>query len=281
MMNNALNNFINILRKDGWLTFSISLGTFLFILFFQPFQLDTFDFDNRVVLVAGLGLIVFLLTILFRNIIPWSLTFRSKEIADLFSLPYIRGFIIFALNSVAFAFYLSYVGSLEMSFYIMSKIFLISLIAPVVLNIYDVLNDLKLQNESLRKENEVMKIQIKKQQNETQDQYITFYSTNSTHQLKLLNQEIFMMKSAENYVEIVYQQSQHIKKELIRNTLKNIERQLAPYANFVRCHRTYIINKQYIEKLYKKYNTHWLMLKGTNLHIPVSRQYLLQVKESL
>lgn len=280
-MNNALNNFINILRKDGWLTFSISLGTFLFILFFQPFQLDTFDFDNRVVLVAGLGLIVFLLTILFRNIIPWSLTFRSKEIADLFSLPYIRGFIIFALNSVAFAFYLSYVGSLEMSFYIMSKIFLISLIAPVVLNIYDVLNDLKLQNESLRKENEVMKIQIKKQQNETQDQYITFYSTNSTHQLKLLNQEIFMMKSAENYVEIVYQQSQHIKKELIRNTLKNIERQLAPYANFVRCHRTYIINKQYIEKLYKKYNTHWLMLKGTNLHIPVSRQYLLQVKKSL
>jgi len=51
-MNNKLNDVIYALKKDVGLILSISFGFFLFILFFQPFPLDKFDFNNRVLLVA-------------------------------------------------------------------------------------------------------------------------------------------------------------------------------------------------------------------------------------
>jgi len=73
----------------------------------------------------------------------------------------------------------------------------------------------------------------------------------------------------------------HIKKKLIRNTLKNTELHIKQYSNFIRCHRTCIVNMHYIEKLNHDYNSYWLKIKGYDEKIPVSRQYLLKLKEAL
>jgi DNA-binding LytR/AlgR family response regulator len=65
---------------------------------------------------------------------------------------------------------------------------------------------------------------------------------------------------------------------MIRNTLKNIEQQLSEFNIFIRTHRTSLVNIQYINKLNKNFNTYWLSLDNTKETIPVSRQYLLSVK---
>jgi DNA-binding LytR/AlgR family response regulator len=92
--------------------------------------------------------------------------------------------------------------------------------------------------------------------------------------------EIALIKSADNYVEIVFLETNNFKKKLLRNTLKHIEQQLKPHSNFIRCHRICIVNTKYIEKLTKNYNNHWIIIKGYDEQIPVSRQYLLKLKES-
>ncbi|HEY3389606.1 MAG TPA: LytTR family transcriptional regulator DNA-binding domain-containing protein, partial [Prolixibacteraceae bacterium] len=63
--------------------------------------------------------------------------------------------------------------------------------------------------------------------------------------------------------------------------LKNIEQQLKPYPNFIRCHRICIVNTYYIEKLNRKFSNYWLTIKGSEELIPVSRQYLLKLKEAI
>jgi len=73
----------------------------------------------------------------------------------------------------------------------------------------------------------------------------------------------------------------NLRKKLIRNTLKNIEFFIKQYSNFIRCHRTCIVNMHYIEKLHQDYSSHWITIKGSNEKIPVSRQYLLKLKEAL
>ena len=66
-----------------------------------------------------------------------------------------------------------------------------------------------------------------------------------------------------------------VKKKLIRSTLRNIESQLADQRNFIRCHRTSIVNTMHIDKLVRSYSGYSLVTSCLDEQIPVSRQYLM------
>jgi DNA-binding LytR/AlgR family response regulator len=106
-------------------------------------------------------------------------------------------------------------------------------------------------------------------------------SDNASDRIRVLVSEIIFLKSADNYVEVVFHEGGELRKKMIRNTLKNIEKQLKEFNNFVRTHRSSIVNIQYIDKLNKNFNTYWLTLIDTKETIPVSRQYLMAVKDLL
>lgn len=276
-----LNQFILLLNKELRTFLSISFGVFLFILFFQPFPLDAFDFNNSLIFVCGLSVIVFLFMVLVR--VGFARMFQKSNHNDeeVLLLPYVGSFTIAALSSVSFAFYLRYVGSVNISFYIMIKIILISLVPPVVLGIYDFVNELKLQNASLIAEKKLVQLRVEKYEEDYLNKSIEFVSENSTECLRLLIADVVFIRSADNYVEIVYKEGEIFRKKLIRNTLKNIELQIKPYSNFIRCHRICIVNTHFVEKLSRNYNTHSLSITGFQEQIPVSRQYLLKLKESV
>jgi DNA-binding LytR/AlgR family response regulator len=186
-----------------------------------------------------------------------------------------------ALSAVAFAFYLKYVGKEEITFYTMLKVTLICLISPISLKILKVINDLKQHNTFLLTEKKELQKQLEKYKNEILYQTIDFLSENASENLSLMISEVMLIKSADNYIEVVYQEGTgNIKKKLLRSTLKNAEVQLKPYPVFVRCHRICIVNTLFIEKIDKDYSSHWIVLKGYDEKIPLSRQYLLKIKES-
>ena len=277
-----LTQFIYSFKDDLRLLLSISFGVFLFVLFFQPFPLDEIDFNNRLLLIAGLGTIVFIFMVLVRFFVQW-LKQKYEQSASEYGLSaFMGGFIILVLSSVAFAFYLRYVGSVRISFYIMLKIILICLAAPVALWQYDSFKELKLQNSILIHEKEIIPGKIVKQE---EDEYVAktieISSENYGENLNLLVSNIAFIKSADNYIEIVYRDGDLFRKKLLRNTLKNIEQQFRQYSNFTRCHRICIVNTHYIEKLSRNYSNHWLTIKGFDERIPVSIQYVMKVKELL
>ncbi len=259
----------------------ISLGIFLFILFFQPFTLEDLDFNNRLLFIAGLGAIVFLFMVLARIVIPWLIkkVFESNHITILF--PLINGFLILVFSSIAFAFYIKYVGNVNITFHIMFKTVIICLAPPVILRFYDIFNELKEQNELLIEDIKRLKNKVQEYEEVNTEKKVVFISENSAEKLELLVSNAVMIKSADNYVEIIYKNDDDFKKKLIRNTLKNIEQQIKQYSNFIRCHRTCIINLDYVENLDRKFNNYWLVMKGYNEEIPVSRQYLLQIKKAI
>jgi DNA-binding LytR/AlgR family response regulator len=280
-MNRKLSQFVLAIKNDFKLLLSISLGVFLFVLFFQPFPLDNLDFNNRLLFVAGLGAIIFLLMVVVKFL--GYLSFKNYESNDQgLGLPvFTGGFIVFALSSVAFAFYLRYVGSVSITFYIMLKVVLICLASLVVLNQLIAFRHMKDENKLLRIGNEILPEKIDNKADPKPNQLIRFISENNNDNLELLLSDIAFIKSADNYVEIVHREGDHLKKNLIRNTLRNIEQQLKPYSNFIRCHRICIVNTQYAEKLLRNFNNNWLIMKGYNERIPVSHRYLLKLKESI
>jgi DNA-binding LytR/AlgR family response regulator len=276
-----INQLIDLLNEELGLFLSISIGVFLFVLFFQPFPLDRFDFNNSILIISGLGAIVFLFMFIVRIAVPWLIQIGHQSNIEQIFPAYVGGFAILALNSVAFAFYLHYVGLIAITFYVMFKIILICIAPLVALSLSDVINDLKHQNESLIIEKKIIQRQIEIYEQDYLNKTVEFISETSSENISLLIADVAFFKSADNYVEISYREGDIFKKKLIRNTLKSVEQQIKPYTNFIRCHRICIVNIHYIEKLNSNYNNHWLTLKGFNEQIPVSRQYLLKLKEAL
>jgi DNA-binding LytR/AlgR family response regulator len=276
-----LEQLIDDVKEELGLLLSISFGIFLFVLFFQPFPFVGFDLDNSLLFVGGLSIIVFFIMVLIRITIPRLLR-RNKEDSELLLLPsYLKGFVILLLNSVAFVFYLRYVGEVGITFFITFKAVLICFAPPIILTISDKIDELKQQNEMLIVERKIIQKQIEKYEEDILNKTIEFSSENNTENLDLLVSEVAFIKSADNYVEIVYKEGETFRKKLIRNTLKNIELQIKQYSNFLRCHRICIVNLHYIERLTTNNNNHWLIIKGFNEQVPVSRQYLLKLKEAL
>jgi hypothetical protein len=279
--NQKINRLIALLKEDVRFLLTIAFGIFLFILFFQPIPIEQFDFNNRLLFAGGFVAIIFLFQVLirglFRTFIPDHL-FKQDE---LLLLSYGRIFLITVLSSVAVAFYLRYVGSVSITFYEMFKIILICLVSPVIQSIYDRFAELIMQNELLMHEKENILKEIQHYQDDYQNQSIEFISEYGAEPLNLPVADIVLLRSADNYVEVIYLEGNTVKKKLIRNTLKNIEQQLKPFSNFIRCHRTSIINSFHVEKLNRKFNNHWLILKGFDDPVPVSRQYLLKIKEHI
>lgn len=280
-MNKKLEQILFLIKDDRKLFLSISFGVFLFVLFFEPFPLVQFDFNNRLLIVAGLGGIVFLFMALTRAAFLWIIRYESPTPPERVFLSYLGGFIIWTLCSLSFAFYLRYVGNVEITFYTMFKVILICLFPPVALGITDEFKELKQQNLLLSDKKHPIAKQAEKLDKHTVPPSIEFISENSSENLTVLISDVALIKSADNYVEIQYKDGNQFQKKLLRSTLKNIEQQLKPFPPFIRCHRICIVNTHYVEKLHRQFNNHWLTIKGSNEQIPVSRQYLLKLKEAL
>ena len=274
---NALSRVIRLIMNDFGLYFSISLGVFIFILFFQPFPIDSFDFNNSLLVTAGMAVIVLFTIIFVRNILPSFFRHRPEPSLPLFT----DSAIILIFSTVAFAFYLRYVGSVSISFYIMSKVFFICLVPPVVIRIFDFIRDMKKLNESLLTEKGEIQKQVDKYEEDYLNKTLDFIPEGSGESMSLLLSDIAIVKSADNYVEIVYVEDKIFKRKLLRSTLKNVEQMLKPYGNFIRCHRICIVNTLFIEKLNRKFNNNWLTIRGYDEQIPVSRQYILKIREAL
>jgi DNA-binding LytR/AlgR family response regulator len=161
----------------------------------------------------------------------------------------------------------------------MVKICILSLAVPVVLRLHDRINQLKQQNLSLINEKKSFQKQVEVYTQHNLKKTVDFISENGLETINLLVEDVVFIRSADNYVEILFRESGSLRKKLIRNTLKNIEQQISSYSNFVRCHRICIINTNFIETLSRNYSNYWISVRGFDEKIPVSRQYLLKIKE--
>jgi hypothetical protein len=256
----------------------ICLGIFLFFLFFQPFQLKNSDFNNQNLILAGFALISLILLSVFRILIPsiFVRIFAAENWTYAKELIINLGFLIF--NSVAFSFFARYVGQVRITFHNAIIIILISLSAMVVVI---VINEFRRLNIELKQLSELTGLNHTVIVNEGKDVEIEFVSENKSDYFQIFLEQVMLIKSASNYIEVIYKSADKISRRLIRNTLKNTDELFSKYPSLIRCHRSCIVNKNFIQKLQKGNNGLKLILFDYPQEIHVSRQYALKVKEAL
>ncbi|MEM1320467.1 MAG: LytTR family DNA-binding domain-containing protein [Bacteroidota bacterium] len=139
-----------------------------------------------------------------------------------------------------------------------------------------------LQRKAIDKnEQEASEIQSNLQEAATSHQMILLQSQNGKQQLELEIGDLFYAEAMQNYVAIHFQNGEKKQKELLRNTIASIEQQLAA-SSIIRCHRSYLVNLDLIEKVEGNAQGLRLQLKGLpDTQVPVSRKYIPTLRAAL
>lgn len=83
--------------------------------------------------------------------------------------------------------------------------------------------------------------------------------------------EIYFIRSDGNYIEIFLCENGVFKKQIIRNTLKDIEQQLSNYPNIIKTHRSHLVNINHIVSVKGNAQGYTICFKNCSDTIPVSR----------
>lgn len=93
--------------------------------------------------------------------------------------------------------------------------------------------------------------------------------------------DLLYLESNDNYVNINYLDKQSLKTYMIRNSLKNFEKDLEDYP-IVRCHRKYAVNVKNVKMLKKGKKGYEILIDSQNSErIPVSRSFETVVLKQL
>jgi DNA-binding LytR/AlgR family response regulator len=163
----------------------------------------------------------------------------------------------------------------------MFKVLLVNLLPLIILTLLYRDKWLKQAVDLLQEQNKEYRTKIEAYENGPDEEEIDIISENKSDRLKLKYSNIIFIKSADNYIEINYLNKDLVVKKMLRSTLRNIELQLSDKRNFLRCHRTHIVNTSFIEKLVKNYGVNSLKLNCCGDIIPVSRQYLIPIRVAI
>lgn len=110
---------------------------------------------------------------------------------------------------------------------------------------------------------------------------INFYDETDKLRFSLHTSDVLFIESTDNYVTVYVHDKDRMKKIMLRNTMKRLEKELEKTL-IRRCHRSYMVNFE---------NVKMVRLSGTNLYIylkfpdeskiPVSRTYTEKVHEMI
>jgi DNA-binding LytR/AlgR family response regulator len=90
---------------------------------------------------------------------------------------------------------------------------------------------------------------------------------------------IIYLCSSDNYVTIATVKGDVQKKTTIKGTLKSAESELRKNSRFLRCHKCYIVNLDFVEKVSGNNQNMIIKLSPSGTEIPVSRSKADSIQE--
>jgi len=113
----------------------------------------------------------------------------------------------------------------------------------------------------------------------TNDNKLVITSENKNQKIEIPASNLICIESEGNYVNTWFLEEGKIIRLLIRNTIKNIETQIMGAGNLFKCHRAYIVNLSYVEKVTGNSQGYRLLIKHLDKEVPVARNYSKSFRE--
>ena len=118
------------------------------------------------------------------------------------------------------------------------------------------------------------------QKNNQKEQTIRISSRLKKEELSFCPADFVYAESDGNYVVFNILKNNDLKKEIIRNSISNIEQQLTEIPHIIRTHRAFIVNLKKVKSKHGNILSYQLRLSGTDVIIPVSRNNIRKFDEA-
>jgi len=273
-------------NKNWILTVSISSFVALFLLIFEPFGIENYEHEYKTLIILGYGLVTALAMILAYFVFPrffkhyfseehWTI---KRELLTLFGVVtlislfnFLYGYVLCLecrtfQNGVWDAVQLSVGSTFAVAFF------------PIVVSVFMIQNQLtKRHLETAVHVNRQLMLklaEINKPQNTSQ----TLEQANS---LVLAAERLVCVRANDNYADFFYHSPNGIRKEMVRQTLKNIENEFDSDKTIVRCHKSYIVNLSFVKHISGNAQGYKLHLDYVDFDIPVSRNLSKMVLQQI
>lgn len=99
--------------------------------------------------------------------------------------------------------------------------------------------------------------------------------------LELEPDGLVLAESDGNYVKIVYCDGEKVFQRSLRITMKQVEDAFSVYPFIQKCHRAFLVNLHFIEKVKGNSQGYRLVLKGWSEEIPVARTYNKEIRDKV
>lgn len=269
--------FNDDLRHNAKIIFFICLGILAFLLIYQPIEFDTFSVKKIIYLATGLAISTFLVLSINLIILPslfpklfynktWNI---KKEI--IWNL-----WILLTISSSNSLFYSQLFGVIDISFLVIGKIILLGFLPVGVLI---TINQDRLLRSHLKSAQQLNnKLVGSKEQKE---KLIHFESDYKKDKLSIPPHSLILIKSADNYVEVYHKSEGVVKKQMIRYSLKKATETVNEFEFILRCHRTFIVNINYVMEITGNSQGYKLSLENIDFPVFVSQKYIANFKNRI
>ena len=263
------------------ISFFHGLYIFLFLYIFRPFDVNIFQ---KIILeyTLGVGIIAAIATFIVLYI-P-ALIFKEYFNEDKWTIG--RNLSLMFIGVSIVGVFLWYFTKICSEVYLLPKInlldfllytFLISLI-PLIFFIF--LNEKKLRIRREKKVIEIKEIKKEKESNFSKviSKNINIISDNGKENITFFIDDLVYVTSQGNYASFFIKKENDLKEKILRVTLNKIVTELKDHSNIIRCHKSYIVNIDYISDISGNARGYLLESEFIPIKIPVSRSFS---KESL
>ncbi len=266
--------FNDDLKYNSKLIFFLSIGVLAFLYLFQPLDVSSLANKQMIYVVIGLGVITFLSLSLNLLILP-SL-FPKIFLKRIWNIKKEILWNIWILSTISVGYFLYYkaLGIFNIDFNMIIGLILIAIIPITGLIIVN-------QNRKLRSYLELAKgINKKLEENKLiEEKLVHFKSDYVKDNLSIKVSLLLFIRAANNYIEVFWKEGDKPKSQMIRTSLLKVEDLLKEHKFIFKCHRSYMVNINFIDKIEGNIQGYKLFFENLDFSIPVSKNFANKLKE--
>ena len=258
----------------------ISLFIALFMLIFQPFGLLDYHNSDKILFIAGYGCVTFFILII--NLFFVSRIFKKwfvekywtvlKQLLWLIWMIFTIGLGNYLYSCILFSFWSLY------GFFIFQFYTLVVGIIPII--VLTILQQNIMLSQNLKSAKDFNSSMINKD-DIIERQIVYLIADNNKDKFEIELSNLLYIESTGNYVEIFYCRDDKLKNTILRCALKRTEMQLDKFPSLVKCHRAFLVNINKIIQVKGNSQGLRLILKNTEMEIPVSRNLSKSLKDKI
>jgi LytTr DNA-binding domain len=237
------------------------LFIFLFLFLFKPFGFSQLDTSRQFFISLGFGLITFFVLIVFKFLI------EPAVIGDNWTIGRNILWDILISSSIGAAnyFYMCVIFKMDFNFlYLLYSMWTAILVGSIPVTITYFIKYNRMYRNALKEAD------IPEEKIMWADE-ITITAGYPKNDFRINPKNIVYLCSNDNYVTITTINDNIQNKTTIRGTLKSAEEELKKNSRFVRCHKCYIVNLDFVEKVTGNNQNMRIRLTPSLTEIPVAR----------